>query len=58
MTAFMLSPYQTLSIGSLPFTDVPLALGLLGENVEIPASPQFVGISPWDDMLLSAVDGM
>jgi methionine synthase II (cobalamin-independent) len=53
-----LDPYLTLSIGSLPFVDLPFAFKLLGECVDIPASPQFVGVSHWEDMLLSSVDGV
>jgi methionine synthase II (cobalamin-independent) len=55
---FHFEPYLTLSIGSVPFTDVSLAHKLLGENVEAPAAPQLVRLSPWEDMLLGAVDGI
>jgi methionine synthase II (cobalamin-independent) len=47
-----------LSIGSVPFTDIPLVFDLLGANVDIPASPQLVRLSPWEDMLMGAVDGI
>lgn len=49
---------MTLSIGSVPFTDVGQTMELLGKYVDIPASPQLVHLSPWEDMLLGAVDGI
>jgi hypothetical protein len=51
-------PLSTLAIGSVPFTDTTLALDLLAQSLDIPASPQMVKVSPWQDMILGAVSGL
>jgi hypothetical protein len=51
-------PFATLAIGSFPFTEARLALDLMEGRVDIPASPQLVRLSPWEDMLLGAADGI
>jgi hypothetical protein len=47
---------NTIAIGSVPFTDAEETLQLLA-GLDIPASPQMVKVSPFEDMLLGAVDG-
>jgi hypothetical protein len=51
-----LAPYATLSIGSLPFEEIPEALDLL-TLLDVPAVPQMVRLSFWEDMIFGAVDG-
>ncbi|MDR2406169.1 MAG: hypothetical protein LBE27_07360 [Deltaproteobacteria bacterium] len=53
-----LSPFSTFAIGSFPFDEPSVALDLMGKNLDIPAAPQMVKLSPWEDMLLGAVDGI
>jgi hypothetical protein len=53
-----IAPFSTLAIGSFPFTTAAGALDLMEGRVDIPASPQMVRVSPWEDMMLGAVDGM
>ncbi|MDR1082045.1 MAG: hypothetical protein LBQ79_14065 [Deltaproteobacteria bacterium] len=53
-----LPPFSTLAIGSFPFTDAAGALDLMEGKVDIPASPQLVRVSPWEDMMLGAADGI
>ena len=50
-------PLSTLAIGSLPYDSAEEAVSLLAENLDIPAHPQLVKKTPWEDMLLSAVSG-
>jgi hypothetical protein len=47
---------DTLAIGSVPFTETDEALNL-SAGLNIPASPQMVKVSPFEDMLLGAIDG-
>ncbi|MDR2200448.1 MAG: hypothetical protein LBR53_13560 [Deltaproteobacteria bacterium] len=53
-----LDPFSTLAIGSFPFERPAEALDAMGRYLDVPASPQMVRLSPWEDMLLGAVDGM
>ncbi|MDR2612827.1 MAG: hypothetical protein LBG06_08385 [Deltaproteobacteria bacterium] len=52
------APFSTLAIGSFPFPEPPGALDLMEGRVDIPAAPQLVRLSPWEDMLLGAADGI
>ncbi|MDR2366867.1 MAG: hypothetical protein LBF58_01955 [Deltaproteobacteria bacterium] len=49
---------STLAIGSVPYADPGTALDLMAENLDIPASPQMVRVSPHEDMILGAVHGL
>jgi hypothetical protein len=51
-------PLATLAIGSAPFVTASEAIDLMAGNLDIPAHPQLVRITPWEDMLLSAVSGL
>jgi hypothetical protein len=51
-------PYTTFAIGSFPFDSAEEALQAMGGSLDIPAAPQMVRLSPWEDMLLGAVDGI
>ncbi|MDR2353292.1 MAG: hypothetical protein LBF22_09075, partial [Deltaproteobacteria bacterium] len=51
-------PLETLAIGSFPHTDPHVPLDLMATCVGIPASPQLPRLSPWEDMLLGAIDGL
>ncbi|MDR1041879.1 MAG: hypothetical protein LBR80_17290 [Deltaproteobacteria bacterium] len=51
-------PFSTLAIGSFPFRNAEAALDLMEGRVDIPASPQMVRVSPWEDMMLGAADGI
>jgi methionine synthase II (cobalamin-independent) len=53
-----IKPFTTFAIGSFPYDDPKTALDLMGETLDIPAAPQMVRLSPWEDMLLGAVDGI
>ncbi|MDR1313699.1 MAG: hypothetical protein LBQ12_08380 [Deltaproteobacteria bacterium] len=53
-----IAPFSTLAIGSFPFTEAAGALDAMEGRVDIPASPQMVRVSPWEDMLLGAADGI
>ncbi|MDR1656296.1 MAG: hypothetical protein LBT47_01910 [Deltaproteobacteria bacterium] len=50
-------PLSTLAIGSVPFDSAQQALDLMSGTLDIPAHPQLVSLSPWEDMLLSASSG-
>ncbi|MDR1309573.1 MAG: hypothetical protein LBL95_06720 [Deltaproteobacteria bacterium] len=52
------APLSTLAIGSVPYVDAGQALDLMAETLDIPASPQMVRVSPWEDMILGALSGM
>lgn len=49
---------STVAIGSVPFTSVEETLDLLGRCIDIPAWPQMVALSPWEDMLFGALKGL
>ncbi|MDR0621535.1 MAG: hypothetical protein LBJ61_06640 [Deltaproteobacteria bacterium] len=51
-------PFSTLAIGSVPYLEPTEALDLMAKCLDIPASPQLVRISPWEDMILGAVSGV
>jgi hypothetical protein len=51
-------PLSTLAIGSVPYTDPELALNLMAKTLDIPAALQMVKVSPWEDMILSALSGI
>ena len=50
-------PLATLAIGSVPFSSAAEALDLMAETLDVPAHPQMVQVTPWEDMLLSASSG-
>jgi hypothetical protein len=50
-------PLSTLAIGSVPFDSAAEALTLMGQALDIPAHPQMVRLTPWEDMILSATSG-
>jgi hypothetical protein len=50
-------PFATLAIGSVPFLNPDQALDLLA-GLDIPAAPQMVGLSFWEDMIFGSVDGL
>lgn len=52
-----IKPFSTTSIGSVPFVDAEEAVSCLKE-LDIPACPQLVKLSPWEDMFLGALDGL
>ena len=52
-----LKALATTAIGSVPYEDAGLAVELMAP-LDVPASPQMVKISPWEDMLLGAVEGL
>lgn len=53
----MIKPLSTTAIGSVPYLEVEKAIqGMIGLN--IPAYPQMVKVSPWEDMFLGALDGL
>jgi methionine synthase II (cobalamin-independent) len=49
---------STLAIGSVPYDKPDFALDLMAGCLDIPASPQLVQISPWEDMILGAISGI
>ncbi|MDR3135191.1 MAG: hypothetical protein LBU69_03755 [Deltaproteobacteria bacterium] len=51
-------PLSTLAIGSVPFQEPKEALDLMARTLDIPASPQMVQVSPWEDMILGAISGV
>ncbi|MEW5722874.1 MAG: hypothetical protein AB1896_07185 [Thermodesulfobacteriota bacterium] len=52
-------PLSTTCIGSVPFTDVDQTLELLARVCpHLPCWPQMVALSPREDMVLQAVDGL
>jgi hypothetical protein len=53
-----LKPFTTVAIGSFPYDDPKKALDAMAKNLDAPAAPQMVSLSPWEDMLLGAVDGI
>lgn len=57
MTREIPEPLSTLAIGSVPFTSPGEAISLMAETLDIPAHPQLVRVTPWEDMLLSATSG-
>lgn len=50
-------PFATTAIGSAPYTDPVAAVDSM-KNLDIPAYPQMVKISPWEDMFLGALEGL
>jgi hypothetical protein len=53
----MLPPLATTAIGSFPYREVGLALRDLAA-LNVPAAPQMVSLSFWEDMFWSALDGL
>ena len=53
----MLPPFATTAIGSFPYLEVGPALRDLAA-LTVPAAPQMVGLSFWEDMFWSALDGL
>jgi hypothetical protein len=53
-----LKPLSSLAIGSVPFADTAQALELMHKSLDIPAVPQMVALSPFEDMILGAADGL
>jgi len=53
----MLAPFATTAIGSFPYREVGPALRDLAA-LTVPAAPQMVGLSFWEDMFWSALDGL
>ncbi len=52
-----IKPFATTSIGSVPFVDAEEAVSRL-EELDIPAYPQLVKLSHWEDMFLGALEGL
>ncbi len=50
-------PFSTTAIGSVPYLDPALAVESMA-GLDIPAYPQMVKVSPWEDMFLGALDGL
>ncbi len=50
-------PFSTTAIGSVPLLDPEAAVASM-EKLDIPAYPQMVKVSPWEDMFLGALDGL
>ncbi len=50
-------PYSSTAIGSVPYTDPALAVEAMS-ILDIPAYPQMVKVSPWEDMFLGALAGL
>jgi len=50
-------PFSTTAIGSVPFLDPEEAVDYM-KKLDIPAYPQMVKISPWEDMFLGALEGL
>ncbi len=53
----MLAPFATTAIGSFPYREVGPALRDLAA-LTVPAAPQMVALSFWEDMFWSALDGL
>jgi methionine synthase II (cobalamin-independent) len=53
----MLPPFATTAIGSFPYREIGPALRDL-TPLTVPASPQMVSLSFWEDMFWSALDGL
>ena len=53
----MLPPFATTAIGSFPYREVGPALRDLAP-LTVPAAPQMVAVSFWEDMFWSALDGL
>jgi hypothetical protein len=51
------APLATLAIGSAPFGSPAEAIDLMAAHLDIPAHPQMVRITAWEDMLLSGSSG-
>lgn len=51
------SPFSTTAIGSVPYLDPWEAVTAM-TDLDIPAYPQMVKISPWEDMFLGALAGL
>ena len=52
-----ISPFSTTAIGSVPYVDAVEAVETM-RNLDIPAYPQMVKVSPWEDMFLGALKGL
>ncbi|UQZ88123.1 hypothetical protein C4J81_02410 [Deltaproteobacteria bacterium Smac51] len=52
-----MKPFSSTAIGSVPFVDAEEAVSSMKE-LDIPAFPQMVKLSPWEDMFLGAVEGL
>ena len=52
-----IKPFSTTAIGSVPYADAEEAVRAMAD-LDIPAYPQMVKISPWDDMFLGATAGL
>ena len=50
-------PFSTTAIGSVPYEDAEASVSSLA-ILDIPAYPQMVKISPWEDMFLGALQGL
>lgn len=50
-------PFSTTTIGSVPYLDPEEAVDYMSK-VDMPAYPQMVKISPWEDMFLGALEGL
>lgn len=50
-------PFATTAIGSVPYLDSEESVDLM-KKLDIPAYPQMVQISPWEDMFLGALEGL
>lgn len=50
-------PFSTLAIGSAPFLEPSEAVSAMS-GLDIPAYPQMVKLSPWEDMFLGALEGL
>ncbi|MGL4209485.1 MAG: hypothetical protein ACRCTY_08880, partial [Candidatus Adiutrix sp.] len=52
-----IKPFSSTAIGSVPYLDLEYAVKIM-QNIDIPAYPQLVALTPWEDMFLSALDGL
>ena len=52
-----IKPLSTTAIGSVPYSDAQEAVRAMA-GLDIPAYPQMVKLSPWDDMFLGATSGL
>jgi len=52
-----IKPFSSTVIGSVPYADAAEAVEIM-KDITIPAFPQMVKITPWEDMLFSALEGL
>ncbi|MDR2946231.1 MAG: hypothetical protein LBV79_05745 [Candidatus Adiutrix sp.] len=57
MSELHIKPLSTTAIGSTPYAEAEEAVQAMS-SLDIPAYPQMVKISPWEDMFLGALDGL